>query len=103
MRLVARLALCVVSLAAALAPPPPREGAEATLRIAVVVPGGVTETVAAEVSAGIGLAVAASNDAKTAGAKRPAVEVVQFDAGDPAIAALAVDKAAKDKCLAAIA
>jgi ABC-type branched-subunit amino acid transport system substrate-binding protein len=104
MRLVARLALCAVSLAAALAPQSPSaEGAEATLRIAVVVPGGAAETVAAEVSAGIALAVAASNEARTAGAKRPTVEVVQFDAGDAAIAALAVDKAAKDKCLAAIA
>ena len=104
MRLVVRLALCVLSLGAAFAPRPPvAEGAEATLRIAVVVPGAKSETVAAEVSAGIALAVAASNDAKAGGAKRQTVEIVQYDAGDPAIAALAVDKAAKDKCLAAIA
>jgi ABC-type branched-subunit amino acid transport system substrate-binding protein len=103
MRPLLRRLVAVTLLSAALSLAPRAGAAESTLRIAVVVPGAVSETVAAEVSAGIALAVAASNDAKAGGAKRPTVEVVQFDAGDAAIAALAVDKAAKDKCLAAIA
>lgn len=103
MRTPMRRLLAVALLGAAFAAPPRAGAAEATLRIAVVVPGGAAETVAAEVSSGVALAVTASNDAKTAGAKRPAVEIVQFDASDAAIAALAVDKAAKDKCAGVIA
>lgn len=90
--------LLLATLAAAIAPSSPRaRAAEASLRIAVVVPNADADPVAAEVAAGAALAAAASNDAKSAGAKRPTVEIVTFTAGDASIASLAVDKAAKER------
>ena len=84
--------LCAVLLA------PSAESAEAPLRIALVMPSAEADPLAADVAAGIAAAVAASNAVKADGAKRPLVETVAFNAGDPSIASLAVERAAKDKC-----
>ena len=69
---------------------------EAPLRIGVVVP---TGSFATEVQTGVNLAVAASNDAKAAGAKRPTVEVLPLN--DPA-PAVALELAARKKQVAGI-
>lgn len=97
-------ALMLGTLAATIAPSPPRaNAAEATLRVALVVPNADADPVAAEVAAGVALAAAASNDSKAAGAKRPSVEIVTFSAGDASIASLAVETAVKEKFGAVVA
>src|ERR1044071_7754373 len=77
------------------------DAAETSLKIALVVPTG--DPFADDVVTGVGLAVAQSNDARDAGAKRPAVEVVTTRASDSAMAALVFEKAAKDKELGVVA
>src|SRR6185436_7374196 len=82
---------------------PPADGADATIRFAVVLPSGQTDKATSDdVAYGVSLAVAASNDAKAAGAKRPTVESTQVNAGDAQMTALAVEKAAKEKFVGAV-
>jgi len=95
MRRSTRILACAAAVAAVVVSTttPPADGADTTLRFVVLTP-----NADADVAYGVSLAVAASNDAKAAGAKRPAVEALSVNAGDSSIAALAVEKAAKDKC-----
>jgi len=86
-------ACCAAACAAAMATT--AGAAEAPLRIALLVASG--DATSADVAYGVSLAVAASNDAKAAGAKRPTVELLQVNAGDSQMTSLAVEKAAKDK------
>src|SRR5215831_1324005 len=105
MRRTTRVLTCAAAAAVVVvsAATPPAGAADAVLRIAVVLPGGQTDKASSdEVAYGVSLAVAASNDAKAAGAKRPTVDTTQFNAGDSSIAALAVERASKDKFAGAV-
>src|SRR5262245_30989932 len=100
---MARTPACIAIAAALLTSPATRraESAETPLRVVVVAPSG--DPFGADVVAGVGLAVAQANDAKAAGAKRPAVESTVVDAGDSSITALALEKAAKEKAVGVVA
>src|SRR5258708_711286 len=80
------------------------QAAETPLRIALIVPSGAEDAAfSADVAYGVALATLQSNDAKAAGAKRPAFEVVTTNAGDSSIASLAFEKASKEKDVGVVA
>ena len=97
MHALTRFLTCAASaIAAALIGPAVLDAAEAPLRIGVVLP---TGGFAAEVQIGVDLAVAASNDARTAGARRPQVETFQF--GEASASTTTIEQLARKKQAAA--